>query len=255
MLIDTHCHLDFEIYEEDLQTVLGNAKNKGVEKIIIPSVEPSSWQKILNLVNSYENLYMAIGVHPSDAEKFNENEVEEKLINLIKTSNKIVAVGEIGLDYHEEIFDKEKQKTVFEKQIQIANLFSLPIVVHSRDAHKDTFDLLKKYESKKVVLHCFSGSLEFAQMCIKEGWNISIGGVVTFKNASKVKQVASNIPLENLMLETDCPFLSPTPHRGERNEPAYVSFVAKEIADLRNISYDKVAEITSKNAIEFFRLF
>ena len=172
----------------------------------------------------------------------------------LRRTKKVVAIGEIGLDYYWDKTFVDIQKRVFKTQIEIANMLNLPIVVHDREAHKDTFDILEQMGAKKVLMHCFSGSLEFALECIKKGWFIALGGVVTFKNAKKVREVALKIPLENIMLETDTPYLTPHPHRGEENAPKYIIFTAKEIANLKDTALSEVENITSKNATEFFSL-
>jgi len=168
---------------------------------------------------------------------------------------KIKAVGEIGLDYYWDKSFNDIQKDVFIKQILMANKLELPIVVHDREAHLDTFNILKSHNTNsKVLFHCFSGSVEFMKECTKQGWYIALGGVVTFKNAVKMKEVAKEVPLDKLLLETDSPYLTPVPYRGKENKPGYVKFVAEEISKIRNIQFDEIAEITTKNAEEFFNL-
>ena len=170
-------------------------------------------------------------------------------------SEKIIAIGEIGLDYYWDKSFNDLQKEVFIKQVKLANELNLPISIHDREAHKDTFDILKEYnKTSKVVMHCFSGSVEFARECLKEGWYVALGGVVTFKKAIKTKDVAIDVPLDRLLLETDAPYLTPVPYRGSENQPAYVRYVAEEIAKLRGISYEEVAEATSKNAKDVFSI-
>ena len=173
----------------------------------------------------------------------------------MKNNKKVVGIGEVGLDYYWDTSFCEQQKEIFIKQIKLANELNLPIDVHDREAHKDTFDILKEYNScSNVVLHCFSGSAEFAKECIKQGWYISLGGVITFKNAKKMKEVATQIPLEHLMLETDAPYLAPVPFRGKTNEPCYIPYIAQEIANLKGCTIEEVAEITTKNAEKVFRI-
>jgi TatD DNase family protein len=175
--------------------------------------------------------------------------------NIIKTNNKIIGIGEIGLDYYWDKTYKELQKEIFIKQIEFANEMNLPLNIHSRDAHGDTLEILKKYnKNSTAIMHCFSGSLEFARECIKEGIYIAMGGVVTFKNAIKAKEVAQNIPLEYLLLETDDPYLAPVPYRGKENQPVYVKYVAEYIAGLRNMPTDEIAKITTQNAERIFNL-
>ncbi len=245
-LIDTHSHVDM-LEEISVEDAIKNARENGVKKIIVPCAYPKDVDKIFELVNKYDELYGLLGVHPSEVKDW-----DDSIINKIKEysiSPKIVGIGEIGLDYYWDKSFVDLQKEIFIKQIKLANELNLPICVHDRDAHKDTFDILKEYnKNSKVVMHCFSGSVEFACECIKEGWYLALGGVVTFKNAVKMKEVAADIPLDRLLIETDAPYLTPVPYRGKENQPAYLKFVAECIAELRNISYDLIAEVTSKNA-------
>lgn len=251
-LIDTHSHVDM-LEESTVEEAIAKAKENGIEKIIVPCAYPKDIEKIYELVNKYDELYGLLGVHPSEVKDWDDIIIE--LIKKFAPNEKIVGIGEIGLDYYWDKSFNELQKEIFIKQVNLANELNLPISIHDRDAHKDTFDILKKYnKNSKIVLHCFSGSVEFAQECIKEGWYIALGGVVTFKNAIKMKEVAVDIPLDRLLLETDAPYLTPVPYRGKENEPAYLKFVAEEIAKLRGISINEVAKETTKNAIEVFGL-
>ena len=243
-LIDTHAHLDMLETPE----YFGN----GVKKVVIPSVEEKTFDKILEIAKG-ENIFAMLGIFPSEAKTYTQ-EVEDKIIELSK-NEKVKAIGEIGLDYYWDKSFNDIQKEVFAKQIKLANRLNLPIVVHDREAHKDTFDILKEYnKNSKVLFHCFSGSVEFMRECIREGWFIAIGGVVTFKNAVKLKDVAREVPLEYLVLETDSPYLTPVPFRGKPNKPAYVSYVAEEIAKIRNISVEEIINITTENAERFFEI-
>ena len=249
MLIDTHAHLDML---ENPDLAIKEAKDAGVKEIIIPSASEDSFDKILELCHKYNDIYALLGVHPEDCEKFSDS-TAKKIIELAK-DKKVVGIGEIGLDYHYTKENKEIQKRVFNTQIEIAKMLDLPIVVHDREAHGDVLNILKEQKAKKVLLHCYSGSVEFMRECISLGYKIALGGVVTFKNAKEPKEVAREINMSDLMLETDCPYLAPHPFRGSENSPKYIGFVAKEIANLRNISYDSVVIETSKNAKEFFNL-
>ena len=241
-LIDTHAHIDM-MTEFDIS---------GVGKIVVPSVEVNTMDKVVELSQN-DNIFSMVGIYPGEAKTYNQ-EVENKIIELAKNP-KVVAIGEIGLDYYWDKSFVDLQKEVFIKQIKLANKLDLPIVVHDREAHKDCFDILKKYNiNSKVLFHCFSGSVEFMRECIKEGWYIAIGGVVTFKNAVKMKEVAKEVPLDKLVLETDSPYLAPVPFRGKENKPAYVKYVAKEIAILRNIPFDELVNITTANAENFFNI-
>lgn len=247
-LIDTHAHIDmYENWEE----ICNNAVNNGIKKIIIPSVELKYFQKVLDIANKRENLYCMLGIFPSEAKTWND-EILDTIRELSK-NKKVVGIGEIGLDYYWDKTFNEKQQEIFIKQIKLANELNLSIAVHDREAHKDSFDILKEYnKNSKVVFHCFSGSPEFAMECIKEGWYIALGGVVTFKNAIKAKDTAKIVPLDRLLLETDSPYLTPVPYRGKENQPTYVKYVAEEIAKLRNIDVEKIMTNTSKNAESVF---
>ena len=249
MLIDTHAHLDML---ENPEFAIKEAKDAGVKEIIIPSASEDSFDKILELCHKYNDIYALLGVHPEDCEKFSDS-TAKKIIELAK-DKKVVGIGEIGLDYHYTKENKDIQKRVFNTQIEIAKMLDLPIVVHDREAHGDVLNILKEQKAKKVLLHCYSGSVEFMRECTSLGYKIALGGVVTFKNAKEPKEVAREVNLSDLMLETDCPYLAPHPFRGSENSPKYIGFVAKEIANLRNISYDSVVIETTKNAKEFFNL-
>ena len=245
-LIDTHSHINM-IENLSIEEILKNAAENNVKKIIVPAAEANDIEVVFELSQKYENVYCYLGIHPSEAKDWNDK-IEEKIRTLAK-SQKVVGIGEIGLDYYWDKSFIDLQKEVFIKQIEIANELNLPVNVHDRDAHRDTFDILKEHnKNSKVIMHCFSGSPEFANECIKEGWFIALGGVITFKNAKKMKEVVSLIPLEKLLLETDAPYLTPVPHRGEENQPAYIKFVAEEIAGLRGITFEEVAQITTQNA-------
>lgn len=248
-LIDTHAHIDMLDYDKTMALM----SEYGVKKAIIPSVEVATLDKVIELALKNENLYAMIGIFPSEVKTYTPK-VEEKLRNLAKNP-KIKAVGEIGLDYYWDKSFVDLQKEVFVKQIKLANELNLPIVVHDRDAHKDSFDLLKEYnKGSNVLFHCFSGSVEFMQECVKQGWYIAIGGVVTFKNAIKMKDVAKTVPLEYLVLETDSPYLTPVPFRGKENSPAYVKYVAEEVANLRAMPVNEIIDITTNNAERFFEI-
>ena len=241
-LIDSHAHLD----------MLKDFDISGVGKIIAPAIEVTTLDKVVNL-SEIPNVYSMVGIYPSEAKTYTK-EVEDKMIKLAQNP-KVVAIGEIGLDYYWDKSFVELQKEVFIKQIKLANSLNLPIVVHDREAHKDCFDIVKKYnKNSKVLFHCFSGSVEFMRECVREGWYIALGGVVTFKNAVKMKDVAKEIPLKNLILETDSPYLTPVPFRGKENKPAYVKYVAEEIAKIRGMSYEEIVDITTRNAEEFFKI-
>ena len=243
-LIDTHAHLDMY---EDWDVIIKNAKENGIKKIIIPAVETEYFQKILDIANSYEDVYCMMGIFPTEAKNWHDGILED--IKELAKNKKVVSIGEIGLDYYWDKSFVDEQKDIFIKQVKLANELGLPIEIHDREAHKDVFDILVEYnKTSDVVFHCFSGSVEFARECLKRGWYIALGGVVTFKNAVKTKEVAKDVPLDRLMLETDSPYLTPVPFRGKENQPAYVRYVADEIAKLKGIDVKEVIEATTKNA-------
>ena len=250
-LIDTHAHID--MLELPVEDVMKQMKDYGVKKAIIPSVEADLMDKVISVAQADENLWAMVGLYPSEAKTYTE-EAENHIIELAK-STKVVALGEIGLDYYWDKSFADLQKEVFAKQIRLANKLNLPIVVHDRDAHKDTFDVLtENNNSSDVLFHCFSGSVEFMRECVKQGWYIALGGVVTFKNAVKMKDVAREVPLEKLVLETDSPYLTPVPFRGKTNSPAYVKYVAEEIANIRQMPVEELIDITTENAERFFKI-
>lgn len=249
-LIDTHAHIDMS---ENVCEVIKNANENGVKKIIIPSVEEEYFEKIIQIAENYDNVFCQLGLYPSEALKWTDK-IADKIRDLSK-STKVVAIGEIGLDYYWDKTYIEEQKNMFKAQIILANELNLPIVVHDREAHKDSIEIVKEYnKSSEIVFHCFSGSVEMMRECVKNNWYIALGGVVTFKNAKKMKEVAKEIPLEYLLLETDSPYLTPVPYRGKENQPAYIKYVAEEIANLRNQSVEDIIKMTTKNAERVFKI-
>lgn len=250
-LVDTHSHIDLNDFE-DIDEIIENALNAGVNAIVVPSVDVNSFSKLIEISNKYDCVYGALGIHPTEAQKAKDEDYQ--LILELASNLNIVAIGECGLDYYWDKTFVAEQKECFLKQIEIAKQLRLPLIVHDREAHKDTFDLITQNikDEIPVVMHCFSGSLEFAKECVKKGFYIALGGVVTFKNAKKAHEIAKEIPLEYLLLETDAPYLTPVPFRGKRNEPAYVRFVAQEIANIRGLSLEEVANATTENARKVF---
>ncbi len=249
MLIDSHCHFSKEYYD-DLEEVLINNKKNGVNKIIISGCDKKSIKEAILLSNKYCEVELCLGYHPSEVDNLEDRDIEELEI-LLKNSNAI-ALGEIGLDYYYTKDNKDKQIYIFNKQLQLAEKLNLPVIIHSRDATKDTIDTLKKYNLKGVI-HCFSDSYETALEYIKLGYLIGISGVITFKN-SKLKNVVSRLKLENVVLETDSPYLSPEPYRGQTNSSKNILYIAEYIADLKNISLEEVALVTSSNVCNIYNL-
>lgn len=249
MYIDTHCHISKNYYD-DINEVITDSKNNGLEKIIISCCEVDDIEESLNIINSYDNVYATFGYHPDQIDKVCDEDLK-RLETLIKTNQKIVGIGEIGLDYHYGT-DKEKQKKLFKEQLKIAQRLNLPVVIHSRDATKDTIDILKMYNVSGVI-HCFSGSLETANIYISMGYKLGIGGVLTFKN-SKLYKVIENINLENIVLETDSPYLTPEPYRGKTNSSKYIPIIAKKLAEVKKVSIEEVTKITTNNTYLIFDL-
>lgn len=245
-IYETHAHLDFSDYENERASILKACFKAGVEKIINVGIDLKSTENGISLSMKYPQIKVAGGFHPCEASSYDE----ERLKELLKHKN-IVAVGEIGLDYYRLYHPVSIQKKVFEAQIKLAKDFGLPLIIHDREAHEDCFNLLKKYSPNKVVFHCFSGDVHFADRVLNEGWYISITGVVTYKN-SNLGDIVRITPREKLLIETDCPYLSPVPFRGKRNSPEYLVYIIQKIADILNIQPKIVAEQTFKNAEDFF---
>lgn len=250
MFIDTHCHLSSDYYDDIDKVILENREN-GIDKIIISGCSKSEIESSLYYINKYNDIFATIGFHPDQTGEISLDDISE-LENKIAKNKKIVGIGEIGLDYHYEKENREKQKELFECQLKLAEKLNLPVVIHTRDATNDTINILKKYKVKGTI-HCFSGSLETANLYIKMGFKLGIGGVLTFKN-SKLYQVIEKISLNNILLETDSPYLSPEPYRGTVNSSKNVVLVAKKIADIKNIDLNEVSKVTIKNTYNVFDL-
>ncbi|AJQ25845.1 TatD family hydrolase [Pelosinus fermentans] len=251
MLFDSHAHIDDEKFDIDREEVIQRAIDNGVTGIINVGASMESSARSIALAEKYEGIYAAVGIHPHDAKDALDTDYEQ----LVRWTalDKVVAIGEIGLDYYYDFSPREVQRSVFIHQLDVARQTNIPFIIHDRDAHGDLLEILKK-EAKglKGVLHCFSGSLEMANEVIKMGLYISIAGPVTFKNAAKLPEIVTKVPLEYLLVETDSPYLTPQPYRGKRNEPAYVKLVAEQVANLRGIEMDVLAKATSENVKELF---
>ena len=252
MFIDTHAHFNDKAYDGDRHLVLSSLRDFGVDKVINIGADLESSKEVVSLANQYDFLYAAVGVHPYDASTVNDETLET--LSSLSQNKKVVAIGEIGLDYHEEGFSKEIQKEAFIKQLRLAKSLSLPIVIHDRDSHRDVLDILKSenIQNHKCVMHCYSGSPEMLKEVLSLGMYISIGGVVTFKNAVKAVQSVKEVPLNRLMLETDCPYLAPTPHRGTRNSSSYIPLIAQKIAEIKGVTLSEIERETNQNAADFF---
>ncbi|MEK5337131.1 TatD family hydrolase [Bacillus sp. FSL M8-0166] len=254
MLFDTHAHLNAEQYNEDLEQVIERAKSEKVEKIVVVGFDRPTITRAMELIEEYDFIYAAIGWHPVDAIDMTDEDLA--WIKDLSQHEKVVAIGEMGLDYYWGKSPKDVQKEVFRRQIALAKEVNLPIVIHNRDATEDVVTILKEEGAAEVggIMHCFTGSLETAKACMEMNFYISFGGPVTFKNAKKPKEVVKEIPSDRLLIETDCPYLTPVPFRGKRNEPSYVKYIAEQIAELREISFEELAELTTKNAKKVFRI-
>ncbi|KPU27497.1 hydrolase TatD [Caloranaerobacter sp. TR13] len=254
MLIDSHAHLDDKRFDKDRDKIIKSLKNNDIWVVINPGADLASSIKAVALAQQYENIYAAVGIHPHDAKTMDDDTIEV-LKSLLK-KDKVIAVGEIGLDYHYDFSPRDIQRKWFREQIKLAKEFNLPIIVHDREAHKDVYDILKEEQDGTLtgVLHCFSGSVEMAKEYIKMGFYISFAGPVTFKNAKTAKEVVKAIDINRILIETDSPYLTPHPHRGKRNEPLYVRYVAAMIAELKDITVEEVARITTENTKRLFNI-
>ncbi len=253
MFIDVHAHLIDEKFESP-KNVVETANFFGVHKIIAASSNYATSKTSQEFAQSTQGVFCTVGVHPEDCEEY---DLVEKDLERLARKGKVVAIGEIGLDYHYENTNKEKQQQVFEKQILLAYKLNLPVVIHSRDAMNDTLKILKSHKDKIKqggIFHCYSGSVEEAKEILKLGFSFSFGGVCTFKNARKVVEVIEFLPMDKILLETDCPYLSPEPHRGQLNEPKNIPYIAEKIASIKNVTLEEVGKTTTENAERIFKI-
>ncbi len=255
-LIDTHCHLDMTAYGLDLEAVVHAAADLGVARIIAIGIDWPSSAAAVEIAGRFPGVFAAVGIHPHQAAEAGDNDYARLAALAERPENKVVGYGEIGLDYAKNYAPRDLQVKEFARQLGLAQDLRLPVIIHDRDAHDDTMRLLREAAPFPAggVMHCFSGDCKLARQVINLGFHISIPGIVTFKNAETLQQVAADIPLEHMLLETDGPFLAPVPWRGKRNKPEYLLYTAQKIADLRNISLTEVARRTSANARSLFRL-
>ena len=249
-IFDVHAHYDDEKFDEDREELLSSLPSLGVKAVVNASVDLATAKRAIEFTEKYPYMYAAVGVHPENLEGLEDNYLKI-LGDLYENNKKVVAIGEIGLDYYWDI-PKEPQLKVFEDQLKLSIELDAPVVIHDREAHADTMRILKKYTPKKVLLHCYSGSKEMLKEVLKLGAFISMGGVVTFKNARVPVEVAEAVPLDRLFLETDCPYLSPVPFRGKRNSSEKIAFTAEKIAEIKGMDPQQLIDITTKNACEFF---
>lgn len=253
MFIDTHAHLNMPDYDTDREEVIANAQNDGVEAIIDVGFDLDSSRRSLEMFSNLKNIYSAIGIHPHDSEKlFNQISV----IKGLAQKNKVVAIGEIGLDYHYLHSSKETQKRAFIQQIEIAVELKLPLIIHIREAQDDAMEILKNYEGSKLpaVFHCFSGDQRYLEYVLSCGYHVSFAGPVTFPKAQASRDLLKTVPIDRLLLETDCPYLAPVPLRGKRNQPGYIKLIAIKIAETKSISIEEVASRTTQNAKWIFKI-
>lgn len=259
MFVDSHAHIDGEEYDADRDAVVERARAAGVRAILnVGTGDPRSgaFERAVALAEAYENVYAAVGVHPHDAKLFDE-EAEARLRGLVQESPSVIAWGEIGLDYHYDHSPRDMQRDVFRRQLRIAGEMGLPVIIHSREADDDTVGILReemKGAEAKGIMHCFGGSIGMAESVLELGFMISFAGNVTFKKADDLRQVAKQIPLDRLLVETDCPYLTPVPFRGKRNEPARVREVAEGLASLHGMTAEEMGRITTDNFSRFFNL-
>lgn len=256
MFFESHAHYDDEAFNEDRDELLSSLFQNDVNYIVNASSNISSSQDSINLSNKYPNLYASVGVHPIDVDEMSESDIDV-LRNMCKENSKVVAIGEIGLDYHYNRQNNETQKYWFERQLQLAKENNLPVIIHSREASQECFDIIKKAnlpQKKSGVIHCYSGSAEMALEYIEMGFYIGVGGVITFSNARKLIEVVETIPLSKILIETDSPYLSPVPNRGKRNNSHNLIYIAEKIGQIKQISVNKVSKVTSENACTLFSI-
>lgn len=259
-LIDSHCHIDGEKFDEDRDEVIQNALDAGVVAMLnigTGSPKDGSFEQTFELAEKYPNIYGAVGIHPHDAIEY-DDAVEKRLIGILQSSEKMIAWGEIGLDYYYEHSPKDVQRKVFRRQINVARELDLPIIIHSRDANDETVEILRDECSREDfpggIMHCFGGTAEMAEDLMEIGFLISFAGNVTFKKADNLRDAAKVVPLDRLLVETDCPYLTPVPFRGKRNEPARVVETAKFLAEFYGIELKELADKTTQNFLSFFKL-
>lgn len=260
MLFDTHAHLNDERYDEDLDEVIQRSFSEGTTRILIAAYDMPSSIKAVNIAGKDDRLYCSVGIHPHDAKSFDDSTLPAFERMITENRGKVVAIGEIGLDYYYDFSPRELQREVFLKQIQFAVSQDLPFIVHDRDAHHDCLEIVSSLAAQNQlpaapgIFHCYSGSFEMAKTLLSMGFYLSFGGPVTFKNAKKAAEFIPSIPLDRILLETDCPYLTPEPLRGKRNEPAYVKYVAERISALYGLSMQEIGEITTANACRIFKI-
>ncbi len=253
MLFDTHAHLDDRAFDTDRQELLAKLPESGISLVMNPGCSLASSRNAVILADQYDYIYAAVGSHPDAADEVDEAVLEEYR-RLVRENPKVKAIGEIGLDYHYEDIPRELQKKAFIAQMELARELDLPVIVHEREAHEDALAILEDFPEVRGVFHCYSGSAEMAKFLTKKGWYIGFTGVLTFKNARRAIEAAQSIPLEQIVIETDCPYMSPEPFRGRRNDPSRVCFMAEKLAQIRGISPEEARRITLENGKRLYRI-
>ncbi len=253
MLFDTHAHMDDRAFGHDREELLSSLPGQGIALLMNPGCSLTSSREASRLSREYDYIYAAVGSHPDAADEVN-GEVLEEYRKLCKLNPKIKAIGEIGLDYHYEDIPRGIQQRAFRMQLELARELDLPVIVHEREAHEDGMKIIAEFPDVTGVFHCYSGSAEMAKQLVDRGWYIGFTGVLTFKNARKAVEVAQSIPLERIVLETDCPYMSPEPFRGKRNDPSRLCYMAEKLAQLRSLPVEKIHEVTVKNGKQLYRI-
>ena len=252
MYFDSHAHYDDERFDEDRDELIEGLKMQGVSYVVNVAADMKSCHTSLELAHKYDFIYSSVGVHPHDVKDMTNQDMDE--MRQLAKDEKVVAIGEIGLDYYYDNSPREEQRIWFRKQLEMAKELDLPVIIHSREASEETFNIIMESGVKEGVIHCFSGSLELAREYVKNGFYIGVGGSLTFKNAKKTVRVVEGIDLSHIVIETDCPYLTPVPHRGERNDSSYLKFVVEKIAEIKGISAEEVAKVTFENAKKIYRI-
>jgi len=254
MLIDSHAHLEMPEFKRDLEEVIRRAKESGVGYLFTVGTERKDWTRALEIAHSHPSVYVILGVHPHNAKEIDEETYP--VLRKLCRNEKVKAYGEIGLDFYRNLSPRDVQLRRFREQIGLAKELGLPIVVHDREAHQETLEILKSEKAGDCggIIHCFSGDYEMGKACIEMGLYISIPGSITYKNAEKFQEVVKKLPLESLLIETDAPFLAPVPFRGKRNEPGYLRYTAEKVAEIKRVSFEKVTGATTENALRVYRL-
>ena len=253
MLFDTHAHMDDHAFDDDRAELLAELPNQGLALVMNPGCSLESSYHAVKLANAYDYLYAAVGSHPDVADEVNEDVLEQYRV-LVRENPKVKAIGEIGLDYHYEDIPREIQLRAFRMQMELARELNLPAIVHERDAHEDGMQVVRDFPEVTGVFHCYSGSAEMARQLVDKGWYIGFTGVLTFKNARKAIEVASSMPLERIVLETDCPYMSPEPFRGKRNDPGKLYRMAEKLAEIRGLTVEEIHQITTENGKRLYRI-